>query len=94
MIILMIIIGLLNKIGCFKQPPQHVSEIESSNDFSKAQDYIDSLEKRAEIVLLDTFITHFGNHPGHIEYDTTYIVSYKTRNPKKAKLVFKNAQKK
>jgi hypothetical protein len=80
--------------GCFNEKTKAVNIKASTPNFSKVQDYIDSLEKREEVVLLDTIITHFGHHPGYIEYDTTYTVSYKTKDPKKATLVFNNACKK
>jgi hypothetical protein len=80
--------------GCFDEKAKTAGAETSTPNFSKAQDYTDSLEKREEIVLLDTIITHFGHRPGYLELDTTYIVSYKTKDPKKAKLVFNNAKKK
>jgi hypothetical protein len=79
---------------CFDEKAKTPSAKASTPNFSKAQDYIDSLEKREEVVLFDTVITHFGHRPGYLELDTTYIVSYTTKDPKKAELVFKNAKKK
>lgn len=65
---------------CFNEAVKPIAPETTTNSSSRTESYLDSLEKREEVVMLDTLITHFGHHPGYLEYDTTYIVSYKTKS--------------
>jgi len=94
--LLMVVLGVCNEAGCFKKEPtpeRKTKSTESPTAFSRAQDYIDSLEKREEVILLDTIITHFGHRPGYLEHDTVYKLSYQTKNVLEANKLKQTLQK-